>query len=68
MAYKYTNKRGSDYYLHSRKAKNSSTKLYFFAKQEKDGVENDLPSGYEIKENDKTGLPILKKTVKIEHT
>jgi hypothetical protein len=63
MAYKYTNKRGNDYFLHSRKAKNSGTKLYFFAKEEKDGVEADLPSGYEVKENDKTGLPILKKKV-----
>lgn len=63
MAYKYTNKRGSDYYLHSRKAKNSNTRLYFFSKEKKEGVEKELPTGYEIQENDKTGLPILRKKV-----
>lgn len=64
MAYSYQNKKGTTYYLHSRNARgNSGTKLYFFAREVKDGSVDTLPSGYEVRETD-TGLPVLKKTAK----
>ena len=54
-------KSGTEYYLHCRPAANGTTKLYFFAKEVKDGAVNSLPDGYEISENPNTGLPVLKK-------
>ncbi|MDQ4077670.1 MAG: hypothetical protein M3220_15670 [Chloroflexota bacterium] len=60
MAYSYTNSKGTTYYLHSRDARNSNTKLYFFAREEKDGSVDELPEGYEVRETG-TGLPVLKK-------
>ena len=35
--------------------------LYFFAGQPGDGAIDALPDGYEVSENTKTGLPLLKK-------
>ncbi|MGO8670166.1 MAG: hypothetical protein ACLQVD_02185 [Capsulimonadaceae bacterium] len=62
MAYSVKSKKnGTDYYLHSRPAANGTTKLYFFAKEVKDGSLDALPDGYEVSENSATGLPILKK-------
>lgn len=62
MAYSYTNTSGKTYFLHARDAKGGKgTKLYFFAKEEKEGVIDQVPSGYEVKETS-TGLPVLKKT------
>lgn len=61
MAFTHTNSKGKTYILHSRKANNSDTKLYFFAKEEKEGAEDKLPDGYKIIENERTGLPMLKK-------
>ena len=62
MAYSVKSKKsGTEYYLHGRAAANGKTKLYFFAKEAKDGVMNELPEGYEVSENSATGLPILKK-------
>lgn len=65
MAYKHTNKKGTDYYLHSRQVTlRGSGKLqtiYFFAREPKDGALDAVPAGYTIVENDRTGLPILKK-------
>ena len=54
-------KSGSPYYLHSRLTANGKTKLYFFAKNEREGAESDIPSGYEVTELP-TGLPVLKKS------
>jgi hypothetical protein len=62
MAYQHTNTRGVVYYLHARTAgKNGTTKLYFFAKEVKEGAVDALPEGYEVIESQKTGLPILRK-------
>lgn len=65
MAYKHTNKKGTDYYLHSRQVTlRGSGKLqtiYFFARQPQSGALDEVPAGYMIVENDRTGLPILKK-------
>ena len=49
-AYSYENSKGRTYFLHSRLAKNSKTKLYFFAREVKDGAEASLPEGYEVRE------------------
>jgi hypothetical protein len=35
--------------------------LYFFAGEAKEGAIDALPAGYEVSENEKTGLPLLKK-------
>jgi hypothetical protein len=62
MAYSVKSKKnGTDYYLHGRPAANGTTKLYFFAKEVKEGALDALPDGYDVAENSATGLPILKK-------
>ena len=38
--------------------------LYYFAGQAGEGAIDALPEGYEVSENTKTGLPLLKKTAK----
>ncbi len=65
MAYSHKNKKGQTYYLHRRdvtlRGSGKQQTIYFFAKEVKDGAMDDLPSGYMVVENDRTGLPILKK-------
>jgi len=65
MAYSVVSKKTSKtYYLHS---KNVTLKggreqvIYFFAGEVKDGALDALPAGYEVMENDRTGLPMLRK-------
>ena len=65
MAYSVKSKKnGTEYYLHSRRAANGTTQLFFFSKEVKDGALDALPEGYEVSENSATGLPILKKKQK----
>ncbi len=64
MAYSHVNSKGQTYYLHSREVTlkgGRQQRIYFFAREEKDGVINELPSGFVVIENPRTGLPILKK-------
>lgn len=62
MSYSVKSKKnGTEYFLHGRNAANGKTKLYFFAKEVKDGAMPALPEGFEVSENAATGLPILKK-------
>ncbi len=64
MAYEYTNSKGVTYILHNRETtlKNGRTQtIYFFAKTEKEGVLDNVPEGYEVKES-RNGLPVLKKS------
>lgn len=65
MAYQYKNKKGQIYYLHSRDVKlrgsGKDQTIYFFAKNQGSGVMDSIPSGFEIVENQKTGLPILRR-------
>lgn len=65
MAYTVTSKKsGKTYHLHERKQKlkgGQEVTLYFFAGQPGEGAIDALPSGYEVAENSKTGLPLLKK-------
>lgn len=57
-------KSGKTYFLHERRQKlkgGQEVMLYFFAGQPGEGAVDDLPAGYEVSENTKTGLPLLKK-------
>lgn len=64
MAYSYTNSKGQTYYLHYRLGSGRSGKgeLYFFSRNS-DGTDvmNDLPKGYEVRESERSGLPVLRK-------
>ncbi len=64
MAYKHTNAKGTDYFLHSKNVRLRSGRqqmIYYFAKVAGDNALDSLPEGYQIVENPRTGLPILKK-------
>jgi len=56
-------KSGSTYYLHSKDVTlrgGRKQTIYYFAKEEKENA-CDLPDGYEVMENKRTGLPMLRK-------
>ncbi|MCW5848863.1 MAG: hypothetical protein KIT87_02180 [Anaerolineae bacterium] len=59
MAFKYTNQKGTDYYLHH--SKNGPRTLYFFKREQGEGGLDEVPSGYTVSETS-NGLPVLKKT------
>ena len=69
MAYAHTNKKGQTYYLHSKDVTLKSTgriqTIYYFAKEVKSGTGvtalDNIPSGKTVVENERTGLPFLKK-------
>tara|TARA_Y100001970_G_scaffold136849_1_gene168376 strand:+ start:17806 stop:18003 length:198 start_codon:yes stop_codon:yes gene_type:complete len=64
MAYTHENSRGQTYYLHSRVTNlrgGRQQRIYFFAKTIKDGAIDAVPDGYIVTENQRTGLPLLKK-------
>ena len=56
MGYSHKNSKGVTYYLHSK------GKLYFFSKNEQDSI--DLPEGFTVIENQRTGLPMVKRSLK----
>lgn len=64
MAFSHVNSRGQTYYLHSREVTlkgGRQQRIYFFAREVKDGAIDEMPDGYIVVENTRTGLPILKK-------
>ncbi|MDO8498879.1 MAG: hypothetical protein Q7S44_03780 [bacterium] len=64
MTYKHTNSKGTDYYLHSKDVALRSGRrqtIYYFAKSPGLGAVDDIPAGFMVVENQRTGLPILKK-------
>ncbi|MFA6529231.1 MAG: hypothetical protein WCT46_06910 [Candidatus Gracilibacteria bacterium] len=68
MALSVKNSRGETYFLHGRKVTlrgGQEVQIYYFARKPKgkDEVEA-MPAGYEVVENKRTGLPILKKSGK----
>ena len=68
MAYSWINARGQTYYLHSREVllrNHRMQRIFFFAKTIKDGALNAVPAGYEVVENVRTGLPVLRKTTAV---
>ncbi len=66
MAYKHTNSKGKDYYLHSKQVKlrgsNKQQVIYFFASDVRDGSLDEVPAGYKVIEVERTGLPLLKRS------
>jgi hypothetical protein len=63
MAYGHTNSKGKTYSLHAatRKLKSGKeSKLYYFAKEVKEGALDGVPAGYQVVES-KTGLLALKR-------
>jgi hypothetical protein len=57
-------KSGKTYFLHHRRQKlkgGQEVTLYYFAGEPGEGAIDALPEGYEVCENVKTGLPLLKK-------
>jgi hypothetical protein len=57
-------KNGKTYYLHSRQQTlrgGATVTLYYFASAPGAGAIDALPDGYVVTENERTGLPLLKK-------
>ena len=57
-------KSGKTYFLHQRHQKlkgGQEVILYYFASVAGEGAIDAVPTGYEVSENTKTGLPLLKK-------
>ncbi len=64
MAYSTTNRRRETYFLHARDVElrnHHAQRIYFFAKTARRGAVDELPDGYEVVENQRTGLPVLRK-------
>ena len=63
MAYLVENSKGKTYYLHTKdvtlKGGRNQT-IYYFAKDQRDNA-CDLPDGKKVVENERTGLPFVKK-------
>jgi hypothetical protein len=68
MAFSVISKKsGKTYFLHERHQElkgGQKVKLYYFAGEPGECAIDVLPGGYEVSENTKTGLPLLKKTNK----
>jgi hypothetical protein len=65
MAFSVQSKKsGKTYFLHQRLQElkgGQKVMLYYFGSEAKEGAIDALPTGYEVSENTKTGLPLLKK-------
>lgn len=65
MAYSHKNNKGLTYYLHSKvvtlRGGNRKQTIYYFAKQAGSGAIEAVPAGFEVVENKKTGLPVLRR-------
>ena len=66
MAYAHKNKKGQTYFLHRTEVvlRGSGKKqtIYFFARDVRKNSLEEVPAGYKVVENKKTGLPVLKKS------
>jgi len=64
MAFKHTNKKGQDYFLHAKDVTlkgGRKQRIYYFARDIRPEALDAVPAGYIVKETEKTGMPILKK-------
>lgn len=65
MAYSVDSKKsGETYFLHSKEVTlrgGRQQTIYYFAREAKENALDDLPAGYEVMENSRTGLPMLRK-------
>ena len=62
---KVSAKSGKTYYLHSRDVTlrgGRKQTIYFFAQDVRPGALDAVPAGYEVMENARTGLPMLRKS------
>lgn len=68
MAYSVKSKKsGKTYNLHTKEvilAGGRKQRIYYFAGEVGAGALNELPAGYEVMENSRTGLPMLRKKKK----
>ena len=66
MAYSVESKKSKKtYYLHSKDVTlkgGQQQRIFFFAGAAGEDAINELPSGYIVVENERTGLPLLKKS------
>ena len=63
MAYAHTNSKGVTYYLHAKERElkdGRTTRLFYFARDVRDGALDAVPAGYQVVET-KTGMLVLKK-------
>lgn len=64
MAYAHTNTKGQKYFLHGRMVTlrgGRKQQIYYFARKEKSDAMDAVPGAYEVIENKRTGLPMLRK-------
>jgi len=64
MAFKFTNSKNVDYYLHFRDVTlrgGREQRIYFFARDVRDNSLDAVPEGYEVVETERTGMPVLRK-------
>ena len=65
MPYRYQNRKGQTYYLHGKEVtlqNGRKQQIFYFAREPKEAeVLDAVPAGYRIEENERTGLPFLKK-------
>lgn len=64
MAFKFTNSKNVDYYLHFRDVTlrgGREQRIYFFARDVRDNSLDAVPEGYEVVETNRTGMPVLRK-------
>lgn len=65
MAFTFKNSKGQTYYLHSKDVtlKNGRRQtIYYFARDVRSGSLDSVPSGFEVMETKRTGMPVLKKS------
>ena len=65
MSYSVKSKKsGKTYFLHSKEVTlqgNRKQNIFYFAGEKKENALPSLPAGYEVIENERTGLPMLRK-------
>jgi hypothetical protein len=65
MAYSHKNSKGQTYFLHGKNVKlrnGREQRIFYFAREAKAGEAlSEVPQGYKVGENQRTGLPFLSK-------
>ncbi|MBS3818576.1 hypothetical protein KGY73_03620 [bacterium] len=64
MAYEFTNSKGVKYFLHHKDVNlkgGRTQRIYYFARDIREGAMDQIPPGYKVEETRRTGMPILKK-------
>ncbi|MBA7710875.1 hypothetical protein ES703_119823 [subsurface metagenome] len=64
MAFEFTNSKGVKYYLHFKDVNLKGgriQRIYFFARNIRDGSLDEVPEKFKVIETERTGMPILKK-------